>query len=364
MEMLMKLDRYIIVTLLCLSFNVYAVESDESRFLAKEKENTLKILDYKATMEARKKAEDEAKRKEQLEKLRTQNELEYKRKLRLSKEEEERLKHEEEVLREAQRKAEIERLKEEQRQKLLAKKQAEEEERRRRVSKYKLVLAGEKDRINLKGNIQDSFYMEDYSELGTPEDITSSLVARDNLATTDMYVRLLIETNINSRRAGEFVAISEKDVFSFDSKGILIPKGSKFICTFEPLEAYGETALISECKRIYFPNGKSMLITSSILSDTMGRAGIIGELDNRMWEKYGQTFSLSVLSGLAMMGADKLPTTGVTSLAQYTALNVLDLSTKFLEKTIDLAPVVTIPSGTRVILKLQVDVNLQPVDSN
>ncbi len=356
----MKLDRYIIVTLLCLSFNVYAVESDESRFLAKEKENTLKILDYKATMEARKKAEDEAKRKEQLEKLRIQNALEYKKKLRLSQEEEESLKREEE----AQRKAEIERLKEEQRQKLLAKKRAEEEERRRRVSKYKLVLAGEKDRINLKGNIEDSFYMEDYSELGTPEDITSSLVSRDNLATTDMYVRLLIETNINSRRAGEFVAISEKDVFSFDSKGVLIPKGSKFVCTFEPLQAYGETALISECKRVYFPNGKSMLITSSILSDTMGRAGIIGELDNRMWEKYGQTFSLSVLSGLAMMGADNLPTSGVTSLAQYTALNVLDLSTKFLEKTIDLAPVVTIPSGTRVILKLQVDVNLQPVDSN
>ncbi len=355
----MRLSNFIILLVLLGISNVYAVESDDSRFLAKEKENTLKILDYKATMEARKKAEDEAKRKEQLEKLRLQNALEYKKQLRLEQEEIDRKKAEDEVL----RRSEIERLKEEQRQKLLAKKQAEEEERRRRVSKYKLVLAGEKDRINLKGNIEDSFYMEDYSELGTPEDITSSLVARDNLATTDMYVRLLIETNINSRRAGEFVAISEKEVFSFDSKRILIPKGSKFICTFEPLEAYGETALISECKRVYFPNGKSMLITSSILSDTMGRAGIIGELDNRMWEKYGQTFSLSVLSGLAMMGADKLPTTGVTSLAQYTALNVLDLSTKFLEKTIDLAPVVTIPSGTRVILKLQVDVNLQPTDA-
>lgn len=231
----MKLDRYIIVTLLCLSFNVYAVESDDSRFLAKEKENTLKILDYKATIEERKRKEEEAKKREQLEKLRLQNALEYKKQLRLEQEEIDRKKAEDEVL----RRAEIDRLKEEQRQKLLAKKQAEEEERRRRVSKYKLVLAGEKDRINLKGNIEDSFYMEDYSELGTPEDITSSLVARDKLATTDMYVRLLIETNINSRRAGEFVAISEKDVFSFDSKGVLIPKGSKFLCTLnhcKPME--------------------------------------------------------------------------------------------------------------------------------
>ncbi|MDR0484232.1 MAG: hypothetical protein LBH40_03035 [Alphaproteobacteria bacterium] len=356
----MRLSKYFLVFMILLSMNLQAeVESDEARFLAKDKENTLNIINYKTTAEEKRKAEIERKRKE--EQLRKQKELEAQRKRQAQLDklsEEERLKEEERL-----RQEEATRLQKDKEQKLLAKKLAEEEARRKRVSKYKLVLAGERDRVNLKGSIEDSFYMEDYSELGTPEDITSSPVSRDKITTTDMYVRLLIETNINSRRGGEFVAVSEKDVSSFDSKEILIPKGSKFICTFEPLQAYGETALNAECKRVYFPNGKSMMITSAILNDTMGRAGIIGELDNRMWEKYGQTFSLSVLGGMAMLGADKLPTTGATSLAQYTALNIVDLSTQFLEKTIDLAPVVSIPSGTRVILKLQVDVNLQPIDS-
>ncbi len=359
----MKLNKYVlfIISFMFLStILLKAVESDESRFLAKDKENTLKILNYKAEIEAKRRAEDEAKRLAELEKLRKQQDLDYKKKLRLASEEEERRKREEEE----RRRLENERLRAEQLAKLLAKKQAEEEAKRRRVSKYKVVMAGEKDKIDFKIHLKDAFYMEEYSELGTPEDTTSSIVSRDKLATTDMYVRLLTETNINSRRAAEFVAVSEKDVFSFDSKEILIPKGSKFICTFEPLTAYGETALVSECKRVYFPNGKSMMISSSVLSDTMGRSGIIGDLDNRMWEKYGQTFVLSILSGLAMYGADSIQTNAVAGMAQYTALNIIDLSSKFLERTIDLAPVVTIPSGTRVILKLQVDINLEPIEAD
>jgi type IV secretory pathway VirB10-like protein len=352
----MKLSKYFLVIILLLSINLRAeVESDGTDFLAKEKERTFQILNYKATAEEKKKAEEEAKKKE--EELHKQKELEESRKrnAKLQK-----INEEKEITEaEEQRKLEAEQKREAQRQKLLAQKQAEDEARRKRVSKYKLVLAGEKDRVNLQGQARDEFYMEDYSEIGTPEDYSSSIVIRDNIATTDMYVRLLLETNINSRRGGEYVAVVEKDVFSFDSQKILIPKGSKFICKFEPLTAYGETALESDCFRVYFPDGKSMLINAPV-SDVMGRAGMVGELDNRMWEKYGQTFSLSVLSGMAMLGADKVPNSDVGSLAQYTALNTIDLSTKFLEKTIDLAPVVVISSGARIIVKLAVDVNLEP----
>ncbi len=359
----MMLNKKIILCIICMNTQLYGLDnsdlqnSDDARFLAKDRENTLKILEYKATIEAKKEQEELERIKQEEELKRKQQEEELKKKRLLSKLEKEQLKQQEEE----EQKANLQRQLKEQEEQAKEKQRQQEEALRKRVSKYKLVLAGEKDRVNLKKDLENNFYMEDYAELGTPQDITSSMVNRDNIATTDMYVRLLTETNINSRRAGEFVAISEKDVFSFDSNAILIPRGSKFICNFEPLNAYGESALIAECKRVYFPNGKSMLITSSILNDTMGRAGIVGELDNRMWEKYGQTFSLSLLSGLAIMGSDKLPTSGTASLAQYTALNVLDLSTKFLEKTIDLAPVITIPSGSRLILKLAVDVNLQPI---
>jgi hypothetical protein len=55
----MKLSSYIIIFSLLFSINLRAdVESDETDFLAKEKESTLKILNYKATLEAKRQAEE------------------------------------------------------------------------------------------------------------------------------------------------------------------------------------------------------------------------------------------------------------------------------------------------------------------
>jgi type IV secretory pathway VirB10-like protein len=90
----------------------------------------------------------------------------------------------------------------------------------------------------------------------------------------------------------------------------------------------------------------------------MHRSGISGEVDNRTWEKYGQTFTMAILGGVAMLGASKIPSDDVGSLAQYTALNIVDMATEVLDKQVDLAPVVIIPSATRIILKPKVDINL------
>lgn len=92
--------------------------------------------------------------------------------------------------------------------------------------------------------------------------------------------------------------------------------------------------------------------------DAMGRPGIVGDLDNRMWEKYGQTFILSAFSGLALTLSSKTPTTDDTNnFTNYTALNMLDLSSQMLKETINLAPVVTVPSSTRILVRLPTTIN-------
>lgn len=335
--------KYVIAIVAIPSF-LFALESDDAKFIAKDRESTLRIVNYKAEQDKKRQEEKEAKQKAK-EKER-QDELKKK---------------EAEEMAEAKKKEALEiearRLREEQSKKLEEQKliEIETETRRKRLSSVKLVKIEDKDKIDF--NKKPAFYMEDYSELGTPEDITSSDVSRDDIVSTDQYIRLLLETNINSRRGGEFVAVVEKNVYSLDKKKVLIGKGSKFVCSFEPLEKYGETALNAECKRLYLPSGKSIMITKASLSDQMGRAGLSGELDNRTWEKYGQTFMMSVLGGVAMMGADKIPDDDIGSLAQYTALNVIDTATQILDDTMDLAPVVIIPSATRILLKPTVDIN-------
>ena len=54
-------------------------------------------------------------------------------------------------------------------------------------------------------------FMENYDELGIQHDTASANVLRNNLITLDQYIRLLTETNINSRRGGEYVAVVESN---------------------------------------------------------------------------------------------------------------------------------------------------------
>ncbi|UQY79980.1 TrbI/VirB10 family protein [Candidatus Hepatincola sp. Av] len=337
-----------IVVLITMPSLLFALESDEAKFIAKDRESTLRIVNYKAEMDKKRQEEKEAKER------RKQEEKEKKLKQEEAKAKEDREKKEELEIK-------ARKLREEQRRKLEEEKrvEAEIETRRKRLSSVKLVKVEDKDRIDF--DKKPSFYMESFSDLNTPEDTVSSVVSKDNIVTTDQYIRLLLETNINSRRGGEFVAIVEKNVYSQDSKKVLIGKGSKFICSFEPLEKYGETALNAECNRVYLADGRSIVLSAGKLSDGMGRAGLSGELDNRTWEKYGQTFMMSVLGGVAMMGADKIPDDDIGSLAQYTALNVIDTATQILDETMDLAPVVIIPSATRIILKPTIDINFKDI---
>ncbi len=337
-----KIKEFITLALLCFSTaNLYALENDEAKFMAKDKENILKITNYQ------KEKEDEL---ERLKRKREQQEL-----LKKIKEEEERVKNLDKQA-EIEKELERQRLLEERR--LQEKKEQEEREQaeRNRKSKVKLVVMPSRDVIEFNKK-PEGIVMENYDELGIQHDTASSNVLRSNLITPDQYIRLLTETNINSRRGGEYVAVVESNVYSLDAQVVLIPKGTKFICNFEPLTRYGETALVSECTRAILPSGASVFISGGTVSDQMHRAGISGEVDNRTWEKYGQTFTMAILGGVAMLGASKIPSDDVGSLAQYTALNIVNMATEVLDKQVDLAPVVIIPSATRIILKPKVDIN-------
>lgn len=352
----------VIVGILMLGMELmFGLDLDEtSKFLAKDKANTLDIINYSKEKDAEEKAKKEEEENAKLAKAEARNDaLKKQKKEELFKNEEQerllRLEAEAELKKEKHQ-AEVALKKEEMRKQI-----AETERKKRaRIQNVKIInLKQDKFKVQLS-SAKEVFYMEDYAELGVAEDRASSQVDREQIVTSDMYIRGLTESAISTRRGTSFNIMVERDVYSFESERVLIPKGSKLVCTFEPLEKYGETALGVICKRLYFPNGRSLILEEPFVNDQMNRAGLIGDLDNRMWEKYGQTFVMSIISGLALMGADALPETSLGELGQYTALSVLDLSTEILDETIDLAPVLTIPAGSRVIVRVVNDINLNP----
>lgn len=200
-----------------------------------------------------------------------------------------------------------------------------------------------------------------YAELGVPEVPTSSEVDLTNLLIRPMPIIAILETAISSSRSGEFVAIVESDVFSVHSERILIPKYTRIMCGYDSNIAIGETTINATCDRAYLPNGKSFIF-QGVVYDQMGRRGIRGEVDNRLWEKYGQTLLMTGIAGAssfinakALIDAD--PDLGV--FLSQTNKSINDLSIETLREYIKLKTIIRVASGTRVVIRTTEDINIE-----
>ena len=191
---------------------------------------------------------------------------------------------------------------------------------------------------------------------------TSGLpVDNERILTTDRYVSGILETSINSQLAGDgegqdVVIQVNRDVFGYHGRSILIPKGSRLVCGFRAPKA-GETRLGLSCARVLLGGSRAEIWQASGGGhDVQGRPGVTGEVDNRFWEKYGTAFVLAGISGAVRAASAAIPNErGGADIAgegaQELGERFGEITAAVLEETVNLAPIVTLPQGTRLVLK-------------
>lgn len=189
---------------------------------------------------------------------------------------------------------------------------------------------------------------EDYSSLGLDRDESSLPVDRFRMITADRYITAVLENSINSQIPGRFIAIVERHIFGADGRIPLLPKGTRIICNYEALAKVGDSRLPSYCTRAIRPDGASVVLTDAQAADQVARIGLIGEVDNRIWERYGSAFIVASISALAAIGGElsdeRVVGAGTSALSE----NLGQVTAKVLEQTLDLAPVVTVAAGSRI----------------
>lgn len=197
---------------------------------------------------------------------------------------------------------------------------------------------------------------EDYSSLGLSQDLSTYPVDRSRMITADMRLSAVLEDSINSQIPGRAIAVLDRDVLSANGKYILLPAYTKIICQYKNLEKQGQTRLALKCTRIIRPDGVSLLLTNAHAADQMGRTGVIGKMDYRIWQRYGAAFLISGISALSQAGSgmtkSRAVDEGVTNLSQ----NLAQITSQFLEEAIDIKPVITIVAGSRIQIVPQTDI--------
>lgn len=194
-------------------------------------------------------------------------------------------------------------------------------------------------------------------------DVSSLPVLSTRVLTADRYIPIVLENGINSQLGGRFIGIVDEHVFSNQGRNIILPKGSRLICSYESLTGEG-SRLNASCSRVIRPDGASLLLTEAYVADQMGRKGIPGKVDHRLWDKYGAAFMLASLSSLAAAGTRNGLPEGLSQSTGLFGMQTAQMTAQTLKETINIAPVMTVASGSRLLIIPMNDIWIREVKQN
>ena len=203
--------------------------------------------------------------------------------------------------------------------------------------------------------IHDQSRDADFSDHNLSKSKPTFPVDLSRVLTADRFIPIVLYTEIKSDLASEKVlALVESDVYAAHGRKILIPRGSKAIGEYKPLSEQGEERLQVTWSRIITPEGINIKLNAET-GDQEGASGVAGEVDNRLYDKYGTALLFSALSAVAHLSVD------TNSESQANAAEALTnefgtVTAESLRNSFDVIPRIRIPKGARLNISVLTDV--------
>ncbi|MGP1561307.1 MAG: TrbI/VirB10 family protein [Helicobacteraceae bacterium] len=209
-------------------------------------------------------------------------------------------------------------------------------------------------------------YADDF---GLAKDEAENPVKLDLVITADRFIPVILKTAVSSEIPGGVIASVEEDIYSAHLKNLLIPKGSTVFGDYKSLTKGGQSRLALIWTRILTPDGINIRLTSAASTDIIGRAGAVGEVDNKMWERYGIALTLSTVTSALSYLAFKGTKSGTTTEAQINnnlitnyKNDIGQITNQILRENLQLAPVVNLKIGQRLFIKNSLDIWFNKLD--
>jgi len=139
------------------------------------------------------------------------------------------------------------------------------------------------------------------SDVKSAERVEASMFL--NPATTipkGAIIQAVLETALDSTRAGSARAIVSRDVRGFDGATVLIPRGSRLYGEYKADLAAGQNRALIQWQRLMRPDG-AVINLDSPSADPLGRAGVKGKVNTHFFERFGGAILQSALDiGVAL----------------------------------------------------------------
>jgi type IV secretion system protein VirB10 len=185
----------------------------------------------------------------------------------------------------------------------------------------------------------------------------------------------ILETAINSDLPGQIRAIVSQDVYSFDGRRILVPTGTRLIGEYQSEATRGQKRIFVIWTRLLRDDGVSVRL-NSIGTDSLGRSGLTGIVDNKWRERFGSAILLSVIgagssyltgygSGQYSSGDGNTNADRAADLARETiAQTFSDMANQALAENLKIPPTISVHQGERIFVYVRQDLDFSAIYAN
>lgn len=190
---------------------------------------------------------------------------------------------------------------------------------------------------------------EDFaSRLGVSRSDTSARAQRmANAAYTvaeGTVIPAVLETAINSDLPGYVRAVVSRDVRSFDSANILVPRGSRLVGQYRAGVALGQSRAFVIWTRLIRPDGVSVELGAPG-TDALGRGGLQGRVDRHFLQRFGGAILLSLISAGTAIATDNSDTQVIIASTSNAASSAASTA---LESDLRIPPTVEVAQGAPI----------------
>lgn len=210
------------------------------------------------------------------------------------------------------------------------------------------------------------------------EEIKATYIGRTDLIIAQgKIIDAVLETAINTDLKGLIRAVVSRDIYAESGKRILVPKGSRLIGSYSAPNFGGSRVMIT-WNRIIRPDGIDVVM-SAPGTDSLGRAGLTGFVDNKFFDIITNAFLLSAITVGSALLVDSVNETGnatntvtqnvdgsssATQTVNATDGAVLDAldsftnaSSQVVQSTLDINPTIIVQQGEKIKVFVNQDIH-------
>jgi len=219
------------------------------------------------------------------------------------------------------------------------------------------------------GEDRSSRFLASASAIGDRTAKARRIARIDAMIPEGTFIPGILETAIISDLPGQIRAITSQDVYSFDGRRILIPTGTRLIGEYQSEVTRGQKRIFVIWTRLLRDDGVSVRL-NSIGTDSLGRSGLTGIVDNKWRERFGSAILLSIIgagsSYLTGYGSGSYSSDGnggseadrASDLARDTiAQTFSDMANQALAENLKIPPTISVHQGERIVVLVRQDLD-------